>query len=557
MGTVRFRNDHVVAIRGYGDYQIGNVTISRAYFLEGLGHNLFSVGQFCDSDLEVAFRKHTCYVHDLKGVDLLKGSRGSNLYIILLEEMMQSSLICLLSKASKTKSWLWHRRLSHLNFGTINDLARQGLVRVYFHVFGALCYPTNDSEDQNKLKPKADIGIFISYAPAKKAYRIYNKRTRLIMENIHVKFHELTAMASKQYGSGLELQVLTPGTISSGLVQNPSSPTPYVLPTKKDWDILFQPMFDEYFNPPQIIVSLDHVVAAPRPADPNGTPLSTSIEQDTPAASTLSTIQETQSLVISEGSSSIVQLANPPFKYISKWMKIHPLKNVIGNPSRPVSTRCQLQTDAMWCIFDAFLSSVKPKNFKEALLRSSWTDAMQEEIHEFKRLQVWELVPRPDYVMVINLKWIFKVKQDELGGVLKNKSRLVAKGFRQKEGIDFEESFAPVACIESIRIFVANAANKNMTIYQMDVKTAFLNDELREKVYVSQPEGFVDQDYLTHMYKLKKALYGLKQALRVCPKGIFINQKKYALKILKKYGMDSSDLVDTPMMERTKLDEDL
>ncbi|GKE00757.1 retrovirus-related pol polyprotein from transposon TNT 1-94 [Tanacetum coccineum] len=116
--------------------------------------------------------------------------------------------------------------------------------------------------------------------------------------------------------------------------------------------------------------------------------------------------------------------------------------------------------------------------------------------------------------MLIKLKWIYKVKTDEFGGVLKNKARLVAQGFRKEEGIDFEESFAPVARLEAIRIFVTNATNKNMTIFQMDVKTTFLNGELKEEVYVSQQEGFVDQDNPSHMYKLKKALYGLKQAPR-------------------------------------------
>ncbi|GKE18381.1 retrovirus-related pol polyprotein from transposon TNT 1-94 [Tanacetum coccineum] len=129
LGTVKFGKDHVAKIMGYGDYQIGNVTISRVYYVEGLGHNLFSVGQFCDSNLEVAFRQHTCYIRNLEGVDLLTGSRGDNLYTLSLGDMMASSPICLLSKASKTKSWLWHRRLSHLNFGAINHLARHGLVR--------------------------------------------------------------------------------------------------------------------------------------------------------------------------------------------------------------------------------------------------------------------------------------------------------------------------------------------------------------------------------------------------------------------------------------------
>ncbi|GJZ97901.1 retrovirus-related pol polyprotein from transposon TNT 1-94 [Tanacetum coccineum] len=139
---------------------------------------------------------------------------------------------------------------------------------------------------------------------------------------------------------------------------------------------------------------------------------------------------------------------------------------------------------------------------------------MQEELNEFERLEVWELVPRPDKVMVITLKWIYKVKLDDLGGILKNKARLVARGYRQAEGIDFEESFAPVARLEAIRIFLAFASHMNMVVYQMDVKTAFLNGKLREEVYVSQPDGFVDPDNHNHVYKLQKALYGLKQAPR-------------------------------------------
>ncbi|GJY50221.1 retrovirus-related pol polyprotein from transposon TNT 1-94 [Tanacetum coccineum] len=129
LGTVKFRNDHVAKILGYSDYQIGNVMISRVYYVEGLEHNLFSVGQLCDSNLEVAFQQHTYFICNLEGVDLLTGSRGKNLYILSLGYMMASSPICLLLNASKTKYWLWHRRLSHLNFGAINHLARHGLVR--------------------------------------------------------------------------------------------------------------------------------------------------------------------------------------------------------------------------------------------------------------------------------------------------------------------------------------------------------------------------------------------------------------------------------------------
>ncbi|GKC23734.1 retrovirus-related pol polyprotein from transposon TNT 1-94, partial [Tanacetum coccineum] len=128
LGTVKFGNDHVAKILGYGDFQIGNVTISKVYYVERLGHNLFSVGKFYDSNLEVAFRQHICFIRNLEGVDLLTGSRCNNLYTLSLGDMMASSPICLLLKASKTKSWLWHRRFSRLNFGAINHLARHGLV---------------------------------------------------------------------------------------------------------------------------------------------------------------------------------------------------------------------------------------------------------------------------------------------------------------------------------------------------------------------------------------------------------------------------------------------
>ncbi|GKD24970.1 retrovirus-related pol polyprotein from transposon TNT 1-94, partial [Tanacetum coccineum] len=167
---------------------------------------------------------------------------------------------------------------------------------------------------------------------------------------------------------------------------------------------------------------------------------------------------------------------------------------------RPVSTRLQLHEQALFCYYDAFLTSFEPKNYKDALTQACWIEAMQEELHEFERLEVWELVPPPDKAFVITLKWIYKVKLDELGGILKNKAQLVARGYRQEKGIDFEDSFAPVARLEAIRIFLAFAAHMNMVVYQMDVKTAFLNGNLREKVYVSQPDGFVDPDKPNYVY---------------------------------------------------------
>ncbi|GJV92861.1 retrovirus-related pol polyprotein from transposon TNT 1-94 [Tanacetum coccineum] len=318
------------------------------------------------------------------------------------------------------------------------------------------------------------------------------------METIHVTFDELIAMASEQFSLGPRLQFMTPGTSSSRLVPNPIPQQPFNPPTKNDWDHLFQPMFDVYFNPSSRAISPVQAAATPRAIDIFSSPSLTTIDLDAPLTSSSSTNQQQQSSIISQvveepipnahfddpcheplhdvstsqESSSNVQSSHSPLELIGIWTKDHPLANVISNPSRPVSARKQLETDAMWCYFDAFLTSIEPKNFKEAMLESSWINAMQEEIHEFKRLQV---------------------KTDEFGGVLKNKARLVAQGFGQEEGIDFKESFAPVARIEAIRIFVADSANKNMMIYQMDVKTDFLNGELKGEVYVSQPEGFIDQ----------------------------------------------------------------
>nr|GEX36069.1 retrovirus-related Pol polyprotein from transposon TNT 1-94 [Tanacetum cinerariifolium] len=323
--------------------------------------------QFCDGGLEVAFRQHTCHIQNIDKVDLIQGSRSTNLYSISLNDMLSASPVCLHTKASSAKSWLWHRRLNHLNFGTLNELAQKDLVRG----LPLLMY------DKDHLCPSCQLG------KSKKASH------PLKTENTNVE----------------------------------------VLSTHYTWTFV-----DQY--------------------------------------------------------------------------------NIIGDVQRPVSTRKQLQTDAMWCFFNEFISHVEPKNYKQALEHSCWIEAMQEEIHEFECLDVWVLIPASNNILIIPLKWIFKIKLDENREVLKNKAWLVAKGYRQEAVINFEESFALVSRLEAIRLFIANAASQNMIIFQMDVKTAFLNGELNEVVYVSQPDGFVDPEQPTHVYWLKKALYGLKQAPR-------------------------------------------
>ncbi|GKB70086.1 retrovirus-related pol polyprotein from transposon TNT 1-94, partial [Tanacetum coccineum] len=225
------------------------------------------------------------------------------------------------------------------------------------------------------------------------------------------------------------------------------------------------------------VLHLFPAIIAPEPVVPTGIPSSTTIDQDAPSTSTSQTTPETPSPVIPLG----VEEADHDIE----------VAYMDNNP------------------FVEFL--IPEPSFEES---ATQIEAMQKELNEFERLKVWEIVPRSDRVMIITLKWIYKVKLDELGGVLKNKARLVARGYRQEEGIDFEESFAPIARLEAIHIFIAFAAHMNIVVYQMDVKTTFLNGILREEVYGSQPDGFVDPENPNHVYKLKKALYGLKQAPR-------------------------------------------
>nr|GEU94569.1 copia protein [Tanacetum cinerariifolium] len=564
LGTVRFGNDHVAVILGFGDLQWGNILITRVYFVEGLGHNLFSVGQFCDLDLEVAFRRNACFVRNLEGVDLLKGNRSINLYTINLYEMASASPICLMARASSTKSWLWHQCLSYLIFDTINDLAKNDLVsgllkfkyynehlcpsceqgkrkrashppkpvpnsrqrlhllhmdlcgpmRIasingkqnrmlveaartmlifshaplflwaeaiatacftqnrsiiyrrfnktsyelingrkpdisFLYVFGALCYPKNDREDIGKLGAKGDIGFFIGYSADSCAFRVYNRRTKKIVETMNVSFDELSAMAFEQRNSKPRLQNITSGQISSGLdltyapstittqqltegldlTYAPSTITTQQL-TEGELDLLFEAMYDDYIG---------------------GQP--SSAHRTIPAA---------------------------------QAHQDHPLEQVIGEPSRPVLTRNQLRSDGDMCMYAVTVSTMEPKNVKEAMTDPAWIESMQEQLLQFKRLD----------------------------------SRLVMRGYRQEKGIDFEESFALVARMEAIRIFLAYAAHKSFTVFQMDVKTAFLHGTLKKTC--------------------------------TC-----VNLKSnYELEILKKYKMESCDLVGTPTEIKDKLDLD-
>ncbi|GJU31531.1 retrovirus-related pol polyprotein from transposon TNT 1-94 [Tanacetum coccineum] len=354
-----------------------------------------------------------------EGVDLLTGSRGNNLYTLSLRDMMASSPICLLSKALKTKSWLWHRRLSHLNFGAINHLARHGLVR------------DNGTEFVNQTLSEYYEKVGISH----ETYVAHPLQQNGVVER---HFDELTTMDFENSGLEPALHEMTPVLISLGLVPNPPPSTSFVPPSRTNWDILFQPLFDELLNPPSSVNGPDPEVIAPI-AEVNHD-LDVAHMNNNLFFGILITKNDSEASSSSDVIPTMVHTAAPNSKHITKWTKDHPLDNIIGELKRPISTRLQLHEQALFCYYNAFLTSVEPKNYKDALTQACWIEAMQEELNEFER------------------------------GILKNKANLVARGYRQEEGIYFEESFALMARLDAIRFFLAYAAHMNMIVLGLEFR---------------------------------------------------------------------------------------
>nr|GEU73059.1 retrovirus-related Pol polyprotein from transposon TNT 1-94 [Tanacetum cinerariifolium] len=503
LGTVRFGNDQFAPILGYGDLVQGNVTINRVYYVEGLSHNLFSAGQFCDADLEVAFWKSTCFVRDLQGNDLLT--------------------------TSPTQAWLWHRRLSHLNFDYINLLSKKdiviGLPKLKY-VKDQLCSSYELSKaKRSPFKSKVVLSskgrlnlLYMDLCGPIRVASINGKKYILVIVDDYSRYTWTLFLRSKDETPEVLKEILTmiqrnlQAPVITASDYDNSDPVPQLqdvsssadahVPSQKELDLLFGPLYDEFFNAgsnPQHTKPTTNIQPTSAPSTPTYVHAEEKnddqAEEDhlpndeftNPFCAPAQEVAEPSSHNI--GNSNVPTFNEPQVsKY--RWTKDHPLEQVRRNPSRLVQTRRQLATDPEMCMFALTVSTAKPKNIKEAMADSAWIEAMQEELHQFDRLQ------------------------DEEQTVIHNKARLVVKGYAQEEGIDFEESFALVARLEAVRIFIVYAAHKSFLIYQMDMKTAFLNGPLKEEVYVAQSDGFVDTDHPEKVYRLRKALYGLKQAPR-------------------------------------------
>ncbi|GJS71945.1 retrovirus-related pol polyprotein from transposon TNT 1-94 [Tanacetum coccineum] len=517
-----------------------------------------------------------------KGNDLLTDNHGSDLYIISLQETTSSTPIYLMAKPSLTQAWLWHQRLSHINFDYINLISKKdiviGLPKLkyvkdqlcsscevskakrssfktkakaittacytqnssiiistnekttyqiindrkpsikHLYIFSFTCNLTRDGKNLDKMKEKGDPYILVGYSTQSKGYHVYNKRTRLIVESMHLKFDKIKEMSETSADnetSGLVPQRKKASDYdNSGLVpqqQNVSPSADTTVPSQQELDLLFGPFYDEFFTAGTSSVNnssspTDNSKEQHRPPTTNiqsstkpTTPTNVNAEENNDNQAADTQVQQDENEFVNpfcipvqelvESSSRNVDNSNmhtfyQPHQFEHRWTKDHPLTQARGDPSKPVQTRRQLATDPEICMF--------------ALT--------------FDRLQVWELVDKPFGKNVIKLNWLWKNKKDEDQTIIHNKARLVAKGYAQEEGIDFEESFAPVARLEAVRIFIAYATYKFFIIYQMDVKTSFLNGPLKEEVYVAQLDGFVDPDHPEKVYRLRKALYGLKQA---------------------------------------------
>nr|GEZ99521.1 hypothetical protein [Tanacetum cinerariifolium] len=414
----------------YSKHMTGNHAILTNFVEKFLGTVRFSNNDFVG--LEVAFRKSTCFAQNEDGVDFLTGDRSSNLYTISLNEVASNSLTCLLARASSSQSWLWHQRLSHWNFTIINNLVKNNLF-----------------QGLPKMKFKKDHMCFACE-----------------QGKIHQKHHK----SKTAFASNKPLYLLHMDLCGSMRIESINGKR-YVLVVVNDYSRYTWVFF---------LHSKDEASEIMKSSTMNFETFNVEIPSNKEEV-----FHESSKSFQEECSSSSL---NDDVQQSSEEVetKDHPLLKIIGDPKSSVRTRGQLVNS---CLFSCLVSFIEPANVAEALKDADWISVMQEELDQFAKLKVWRLVPRPERKTIIKTKWIFKNKKDESSLVIQNKARLVAVGYYKQEGIDYDETFAPMA---------------------------FLNGILKEEVYVGQPLGFVSTQYPDHVYALDKALPDIMIATCMC-----------------------------------------
>ncbi|GJU39379.1 retrovirus-related pol polyprotein from transposon TNT 1-94 [Tanacetum coccineum] len=385
-----------------------------------------SVSNLRSIELPIDFLKIAVVLRDL--VDSIKAQIIPEIPLIDLQDVKQSTSVRITAfQAIKTNDRFSKDTKFNLKIKSVKKIQRESLettgkmiqVRLMETVQRIRTDNGTEFVNQTLREYYEKVGIFHETSVA-----------RSPQQNGVVERQNRTLIEAARTISGPTLHEMTLATISSGLMPNPHPLTPFVPPSQTDWDMLFQPLFDVFLNPspsvdhpaPEVVAPINEVIALVL-ADSTGSPSSTIVDQDAPSPSNSQTTPKTEPPVIPndvEEDNHDIDVAYMGNDH--KWTKDHPLDNIIGELARPVSTWLQLHEQALFSYYDAFLTTVEPKTYKDALTQACWIEAMQEELNEFERLEVWELVPRPDKVMVITLKWIYKVKLDELGGILKNKA---------------------------------------------------------------------------------------------------------------------------------------
>ncbi|GJW16339.1 ribonuclease H-like domain-containing protein [Tanacetum coccineum] len=415
----------------------------------------------------------------------------------------------------------------------------------FMRPFGCHVTILNTLDYLGKFDGKSDKGFFVGYLMNSKVFRVYNIRTRKVEENLHIRFLEDKPIITGDGPKWLfDIDVLTKsmnyvpvvaGTNSNDLNASNDEPQPSSDAGKKDDEgVNKESGIDDQERPENSTQDVNTAGPSINTASTNVNTGSLNINIVSPTVTT-APLEATH--VDFFGDETEVDMSNitttypVPSTLNTRIHKDHSLDHVIGDVQSGVQTRRMTKTtneqgfisavyegktheDLHTCLFACFLSQEEPKKVIQALKDPSWIEAMQEELLQFKLQQVWTLVDLPHGKRAIGTKWVYRNKKDERGIVIRNKARLVAQGYTQEEGIDYDEVFAPVARIEAIRLFLAYASFKDFVVYQMDVKSAFLYGKIEEEVYVCQPPGFEDPEFPDRVYKVEKALYGLHQAPR-------------------------------------------